>query len=129
MSLIDIRLLVMSNYFVFFSDFYVINFAFTLPSRRRPPMAGPSPPVASSTAASSPSTTPPSIEQLYAPGSSSVIADPMCASPPVRSDHCWAIAHHRVDEMADNTCHFGINSFFPDSGLSDVRSWRPIHCK
>lgn len=28
-----------------------------------------------------------------------------------------------VDEMADNTCHFGINSFFADNGLSDVQSW------
>ena len=25
--------------------------------------------------------------------------------------------------MADNTCHFGINSFFADNGLDDVRSW------
>jgi transketolase C-terminal domain/subunit len=25
--------------------------------------------------------------------------------------------------MADNTCHFGINSFFADNGLSDVQSW------
>jgi len=28
-----------------------------------------------------------------------------------------------VDEMADNTCHFGINSFFADNGLDDVQSW------
>lgn len=28
-----------------------------------------------------------------------------------------------VDEMADNTCHFGVNSFFADNGLSDVHSW------
>ena len=28
-----------------------------------------------------------------------------------------------VDEMADNTCHFGVNSFFADNGLSDVQSW------
>ena len=28
-----------------------------------------------------------------------------------------------VDEMADNTCHFGINSFFADNGLSDVESF------
>lgn len=25
--------------------------------------------------------------------------------------------------MADNTCHFGINSFFADNGLEDVQSW------
>ena len=25
--------------------------------------------------------------------------------------------------MADNTCHFGINSFFADNGLGDVQSW------
>jgi hypothetical protein len=28
-----------------------------------------------------------------------------------------------VDEIADNTCHFGINSFFADNGLDDVQSW------
>ena len=25
--------------------------------------------------------------------------------------------------MADNTCHFGINSLFADNGLDDVQSW------
>lgn len=25
--------------------------------------------------------------------------------------------------MADNTCHFGINSFFADNSLSDLQSW------
>jgi transketolase C-terminal domain/subunit len=25
--------------------------------------------------------------------------------------------------MCDNTCHFGLNSFFADNGLSDVHSW------
>ena len=25
--------------------------------------------------------------------------------------------------MADNTCHFGINSFFADNGLSDTQTW------
>jgi hypothetical protein len=25
--------------------------------------------------------------------------------------------------MADNTCHFGVNSFFADNGLDDVQSW------
>ncbi|KAN0092643.1 thiamine diphosphate-binding fold [Tylopilus felleus] len=32
-------------------------------------------------------------------------------------------SHSGVDEMADNTCHFGVNSFFADNGLSDVHSW------
>ncbi|KIJ62869.1 hypothetical protein HYDPIDRAFT_93587 [Hydnomerulius pinastri MD-312] len=32
-------------------------------------------------------------------------------------------SHSGVDEMADNTCHFGINSFYADNGLSDVQSW------
>ncbi|ETW82787.1 hypothetical protein HETIRDRAFT_157105 [Heterobasidion irregulare TC 32-1] len=32
-------------------------------------------------------------------------------------------SHSGVDEMADNTCHFGINSFFADNGLGDVQSW------
>ncbi|KAF8485749.1 thiamine diphosphate-binding protein [Russula ochroleuca] len=32
-------------------------------------------------------------------------------------------SHSGVDEMADNTCHFGINSFFADNGLEDVQSW------
>jgi len=32
-------------------------------------------------------------------------------------------SHSGVDEMADNTCHFGINSMFADNGLSDVQSW------
>ncbi|KAI0246960.1 thiamine diphosphate-binding protein [Lactifluus subvellereus] len=32
-------------------------------------------------------------------------------------------SHSGVDEMADNTCHFGINSFFADNGLDDVQSW------
>ncbi|KAG6844687.1 hypothetical protein H0H87_004662 [Tephrocybe sp. NHM501043] len=31
-------------------------------------------------------------------------------------------SHSGVDEMADNTCHFGINSMFADNGLSDVHS-------
>ena len=30
---------------------------------------------------------------------------------------------HTVDEMADNTCHFGINSFFADNGLADTQTW------
>jgi transketolase C-terminal domain/subunit len=25
--------------------------------------------------------------------------------------------------MADNTCHFGINSFFADNGLADTQTW------
>ncbi|KAI6133489.1 thiamine diphosphate-binding protein [Pisolithus croceorrhizus] len=32
-------------------------------------------------------------------------------------------SHSGVDEMADNTCHFGVNNFFADNGLSDVQSW------
>ncbi|CAK5268674.1 unnamed protein product [Mycena citricolor] len=32
-------------------------------------------------------------------------------------------SHSGVDEMADNTCHFGINSFFADNGLSDTHSF------
>jgi len=32
-------------------------------------------------------------------------------------------SHSGVDEIADNTCHFGVNSMFADNGLSDVRSW------
>ncbi|KAH9966952.1 thiamine diphosphate-binding protein [Lactifluus volemus] len=32
-------------------------------------------------------------------------------------------SHSGVDEMADNTCHFGLNSFFADNGLDDVQSW------
>ncbi|KAG5351917.1 hypothetical protein C0989_004555 [Termitomyces sp. Mn162] len=31
-------------------------------------------------------------------------------------------SHSGVDEMADNTCHFGINSLFADNGLSDTHS-------
>ena len=32
-------------------------------------------------------------------------------------------SHSGVDEMADNTCHFGINSLFADNGLADTQSW------
>ncbi|KAL5532592.1 hypothetical protein ACEPAF_4366 [Sanghuangporus sanghuang] len=32
-------------------------------------------------------------------------------------------SHSGVDEMADNTCHFGINNFFGDNGLEDSQSW------
>lgn len=32
-------------------------------------------------------------------------------------------SHSGVDEMADNTCHFGINSFFADNGLADTQSF------
>jgi len=31
-------------------------------------------------------------------------------------------SHSGVDEMADNTCHFGINSFFADNGLLDTET-------
>ncbi|KAF8912308.1 thiamine diphosphate-binding protein [Mucidula mucida] len=43
-----------------------------------------------------------------------------------RLNHCNVLCHFShsgVDEMADNTCHFGINSLFADNGLSDVQSW------
>jgi transketolase C-terminal domain/subunit/transketolase N-terminal domain/subunit len=29
------------------------------------------------------------------------------------------VSHSGVDDMADNTCHFGINNFFADNGLQD----------
>ncbi|GBE88552.1 thiamine diphosphate-binding protein [Sparassis latifolia] len=32
-------------------------------------------------------------------------------------------SHSGVDEMADNTCHFGVNSLFADNGLADTHSW------
>ncbi len=32
-------------------------------------------------------------------------------------------SHSGVDEMADNTCHFGVNSLFADNGLADTQSW------
>jgi len=32
-------------------------------------------------------------------------------------------SHSGVDEMADNTCHFGLNSLFADNGLSDTHSF------
>jgi len=32
-------------------------------------------------------------------------------------------SHSGVDDIADNTCHFGINNFFADNGLSDVESF------
>jgi len=42
-----------------------------------------------------------------------------------RLNNCNVLSHFShsgVDEMADNTCHFGINSFFADNGLADVQS-------
>jgi len=32
-------------------------------------------------------------------------------------------SHAGVDEMADNTCHFGINNLFADNGLEDTHSY------
>jgi len=32
-------------------------------------------------------------------------------------------SHSGVDEMADNTCHFGVNNMFADNGLTDVHSF------
>lgn len=43
-----------------------------------------------------------------------------------RLNNCNVLSHFShsgVDEMADNTCHFGINSLFADNGLSDVDSY------
>ncbi|KAI6155512.1 thiamine diphosphate-binding protein [Pisolithus tinctorius] len=43
-----------------------------------------------------------------------------------RLNNCNVLCHFShagVDEMADNTCHFGVNNFFADNGLSDVHSW------
>jgi len=43
-----------------------------------------------------------------------------------RLNNCNVLSHFShsgVDEIADNTCHFGVNSFFADNGLSDVHSW------
>jgi len=43
-----------------------------------------------------------------------------------RLNNCNVLSHFShsgVDEMADNTCHFGINTFFGDNGLSDVKSF------
>ena len=31
-------------------------------------------------------------------------------------------SHSGVDEMADNTCHFGVNNFFADNGLLDAQA-------
>jgi hypothetical protein len=28
-------------------------------------------------------------------------------------------SHSGVDDMADNTCHFGLNNMFADNGLDD----------
>lgn len=43
-----------------------------------------------------------------------------------RLNNCNVLSHFShsgVDEMADNTCHFGINNLFADNGLSDVHSF------
>lgn len=40
-----------------------------------------------------------------------------------RLNRCCVLSHFShsgVDEMADNTCHFGINHFFADNGLEDA---------
>jgi transketolase len=36
-----------------------------------------------------------------------------------RSDILCHFSHSGVDDMADNTCHFGINNMFADNGLED----------
>ncbi|KAI5119177.1 hypothetical protein M0805_000631 [Coniferiporia weirii] len=43
-----------------------------------------------------------------------------------RLNNCNVLSHFShsgVDEMADNTCHFGINNFFADNSLLDGQSW------
>jgi transketolase len=40
-----------------------------------------------------------------------------------RLNNCNVLSHFShsgVDEMCDNTCHFGLNSFFADNGLADA---------
>jgi len=32
-------------------------------------------------------------------------------------------SHSGIDEIADNTCHFGVNNMFADNGLTDAPSW------
>ncbi|KIM57410.1 hypothetical protein SCLCIDRAFT_1219457 [Scleroderma citrinum Foug A] len=41
-----------------------------------------------------------------------------------RLNNCNVLCHfsHSGGNMADNTCHFGVNNFFADNGLSDVHS-------
>ncbi|RXW16733.1 hypothetical protein EST38_g9128 [Candolleomyces aberdarensis] len=43
-----------------------------------------------------------------------------------RLNNCNVLCHFShagVDEMADNTCHFGVNNMFADNGLSDTHSY------
>jgi transketolase len=43
-----------------------------------------------------------------------------------RLNNCNVLSHFShagIDEMADNTCHFGVNNLFADNGLSDVQSY------
>jgi hypothetical protein len=45
-----------------------------------------------------------------------------------RLNHCNVLAHFShsgVDDMADNTCHFGINSMFADGGLDHEQKDTP----
>lgn len=42
-----------------------------------------------------------------------------------RLNRCTVLSHFShsgVDEIADNTCHFGLNNFFADNGLMDAES-------
>ncbi|KAJ5628504.1 hypothetical protein N7490_010732 [Penicillium lividum] len=42
-----------------------------------------------------------------------------------RLNNCTVLSHFShsgVDEMADNTCHFGLNHFFADNGLMDAEN-------
>ena len=36
-----------------------------------------------------------------------------------RSNLLCHFSHSGIDDMADNTCHFGVNNFFADNGLAD----------
>merc|ERR1711935_815057 len=41
-----------------------------------------------------------------------------------RSNVFSHFSHSGVDDMADNTCHFGINNMFADNGLEDQYTTR-----
>merc|ERR1719364_165896 len=43
-------------------------------------------------------------------------------------NHCNVLCHFShsgVDDMADNTCHYGLNNFFADNGLEDEEVHHP----
>jgi transketolase len=41
-----------------------------------------------------------------------------------RSNLLCHFSHSGIDDMADNTCHFGVNNFFADNGLDDAYETR-----